>query len=64
MKAHHAYTKLPKHVIQNRSLLKDIMIKYNFQPITSEWWHYDFKGWNSYELLNISFEDLENNKKP
>lgn len=59
MKAHHAYTKLPEQVIKNRLLLKNIMIKYNFEPITSEWWHYDFKGWNSYELMNISFEDLE-----
>jgi zinc D-Ala-D-Ala dipeptidase len=62
IKAHHAYAKLPEHIIKNRALLKNIMIKHNFEPITSEWWHYDFKGWNSYELLNLSFEDLEEEK--
>lgn len=63
MKAHHAYTKLPDHIIKNRSLLKEVMIKNNFEPITSEWWHYDFKGWKAYELMNISFEQLEKETK-
>lgn len=58
IKAHHAYTKLPENAIKNRALLKNIMIKNNFEPITSEWWHYDFKGWGSYELLDIQLEDL------
>lgn len=62
-KAHHGYMKLPKKVIMNRVLLKKIMEKNGFESITSEWWHYDFKGWSKYHLMNISFEELELNSR-
>lgn len=41
--AHHAYTQLPEKVLKNRLLLKTIMDKYNFRPIFSEWWHYEYR---------------------
>jgi D-alanyl-D-alanine dipeptidase len=34
------------------------MAKYGFEPIASEWWHYDFKGWESFELLDVPLEEL------
>ena len=40
--AHHAYTNLPKKVLENRLLLKNTLAKYNFRPVSHEWWHYDF----------------------
>lgn len=58
-KAHHAYMNLERHVIKNRALLKSLMEKYGFESITSEWWHYDFKGWSKYELMNISFSKIK-----
>lgn len=61
VKAHHSYMNLPKEVIKNRKILRDVMEKYGFKIITSEWWHYDFIGWSKYELLNIPFEELEQN---
>jgi hypothetical protein len=24
----------------------------------SEWWHFDFAGWQNYPVMDISFEDL------
>lgn len=41
--AHHAYQNLPQQVKQNRLLLKNTLAKYNFKPIFSEWWHYEFR---------------------
>ncbi|MCF8366274.1 MAG: M15 family metallopeptidase [Bacteroidales bacterium] len=58
-KAAHSYTDLPKNIINNRKLLRDIMTQNGFTSIPNEWWHYDFVGWENYELLDISFSDLK-----
>ncbi len=58
-KAHHDYNDLSETVLKNRELLKTIMIKYGFESLDSEWWHYDFSGWKNFELLDIPFEELE-----
>ena len=42
-KAYHAYQKLSDTVLKNRLLLKNIMKKYDLEPITSEWWHYSYR---------------------
>lgn len=42
-RAHHTYTQLPKEVLDNRKLLKEVMDKYNFKSIYSEWWHYEYR---------------------
>ena len=44
---------------RNRQLLIDIMTKYGFRVNGSEWWHYDFKGWKNFEVMDIDFEELE-----
>ena len=59
VKAHHTHWNLPKKAIENRSLLKTVMEKYGFTSMQSEWWHYDFKGFQKFELLDITFEQLE-----
>src|SRR5687768_14357824 len=43
----------------NRTLLITIMEKHGFKVNGSEWWHYDFKGWKKFEILDIDFEELE-----
>jgi zinc D-Ala-D-Ala dipeptidase len=58
VKAHHNYKKLSKSAINNRALLKDLMVRHGFKIMAAEWWHYDFTGWKNYELMNISFDDL------
>ncbi len=52
-KAHYDYFDLPKAVKANRKLLRDIMEKYGFHPITTEWWHFDFKGWKKFSILDF-----------
>jgi len=58
-KAHHDYNNFAENILKNRELLKTIMIKYGFELLDSEWWHYDFSGWKNFELLDIPFESLE-----
>ncbi len=52
MKAHYDYSDLPDKVKENRKLLRDTMMKFGFTPIESEWWHFDFKGWKNFSILD------------
>lgn len=58
-KAGQLYMDLPQIVLQNRQLLRDIMIKHGFLQYDPEWWHYNFKGWENFELMDISFGELQ-----
>jgi D-alanyl-D-alanine dipeptidase len=58
-KAAHGYQNLPEQTIKNRKRLKDIMEKYGFSAIKSEWWHYDLKNYQEYPILNLSFEEID-----
>jgi len=57
-RAAHAFMDLPAEALANRALLRDVMVKHGFEPLPSEWWHYDFKGWKEFELMNVGLEDL------
>lgn len=43
---------------KNRDLIISVMEKEGFKVNGSEWWHYDFKGWKNFEVLDIDFEEL------
>lgn len=47
-------------VKKNRDLIISVMSKYGFKVNSSEWWHFDFRGWERFEVMDIDFEDLEN----
>ena len=55
------YTELPAEHIKNRDLLISIMHKHGFKVYFNEWWHFDFVGWEDYELMDLSFEELVRN---
>ena len=42
-KAYQNYTDLPDTILKNRALLRNIMKKYDMEPIKSEWWHYSYR---------------------
>lgn len=44
---------------KNRALLIKVMEKHGFKVSASEWWHFDFIGWQKYEVMDIDFEELE-----
>ncbi len=58
VRAHQAYQKLPSAVKRNRWILRTIMEKYGFKPITSEWWHYDLKNWQRFDIIDVPLEKL------
>jgi D-alanyl-D-alanine dipeptidase len=45
---------------KNRKTLIDMMEKNGFKVSTSEWWHFDFVGWQNFTVMDIDFEELEN----
>lgn len=49
--AHQDYTGHSKEINKNRALLKEIMEKYGFKAIRTEWWHYS-DSTTSYPLDN------------
>lgn len=58
-KAHRSYADMPTdHIRRNCKLLELVMLKHGFIGISSEWWHFDWKDWEGYPILNVKFEDL------
>lgn len=52
-RAHHDFMDLPADVLANRERLRQVMEQVGFEALPTEWWHYDFRGWQEYELLDI-----------
>lgn len=44
---------------RNRDRLRQVMERNGFEPFPAEWWHYDFRGWREYPILNLRFEEIE-----
>ena len=57
-RAAHAFDDLPEEIRANRALLREVMSKHGFEPLPSEWWHYDFRGWERFELMDVGLEEL------
>jgi len=58
-KAHPDYEYLSDTVKANRTLLFNVMAKHGFRKFPTEWWHFDFSGWENYFLLDLPFNELE-----
>ena len=43
---------------KNRDLIIRVMGKHGFKVNASEWWHFDFVGWQKFEVMDIAFEEL------
>jgi D-alanyl-D-alanine dipeptidase len=43
---------------KNRDLLIQVMERNGFKVNSSEWWHFDFVGYQKYEVMDIDFEEL------
>ena len=41
-----------------RALLRQAMESQGFTVNPTEWWHFDYKDWQEYSIMNIRFEDL------
>jgi D-alanyl-D-alanine dipeptidase len=53
------FKNLPPKALEDRTLLARYMVQNDFHTIPTEWWHFDFKDWPRYNILDISFEQLK-----
>jgi D-alanyl-D-alanine dipeptidase len=53
-----AYKDLPPAIKKNRDFLISTMQAHGFQVMYNEWWHFDFIGWENFELMDIPFKQL------
>lgn len=57
--AHQTFVRLPEIVLWNRGLLKELMEKYGFKPLETEWWHYSLPNAKDFEILDLPFKTLK-----
>lgn len=57
--AHRNYATMDREAARNCKLLETVMAKHGFIGWYEEWWHFDYKNWESYPLSNISFKEIE-----
>ena len=56
IEASHNNKNLSDEVLENRKLLKKIMLQNNFQSFDSEWWHYNMKNAKSDPISNFKWK--------
>ena len=44
---------------ESRNRLRTAMEKQGFTIYPYEWWHFDYRAWSDYPILNLTFEELE-----
>ena len=54
--ASHNYTNFSPKIINNRKLLKSVMIESGFNSFDSEWWHYNLKAGLSDKVSNVKWD--------
>ena len=47
-RAHRDYMAATPLAIANRAKLEDIMKRHGFEPLPTEWWHFDLGGWQRF----------------
>ena len=58
-RAHPDYTHLSAETINHRDLLKTVMERHGFTQFPTEWWHFDYRGWENKPVLDIPIDRLE-----
>lgn len=53
-----AYMDLPQEAIRNREVLREAMEKQGFKRFATEWWHFDYRGWEDKPVLDISLDQI------
>ncbi|MGE5409341.1 MAG: M15 family metallopeptidase [Clostridiales bacterium] len=55
-KANRNYPDLSDLERRNRSILDEAMEKFGFEPLMTEWWHFDYSGWKNYSVLDVQIK--------
>lgn len=43
---------------ERRAVLRQAMEKEGFTVYPQEWWHFDYKDWKQYPIMNVRFEEI------
>jgi D-alanyl-D-alanine dipeptidase len=43
---------------RRRDLLRRVMERHGFTVLAHEWWHFDFRDWREYPILDLPFEEI------
>jgi zinc D-Ala-D-Ala dipeptidase len=54
-----AYAPCNERAAENRKLLQRLMKAHGFEIFPTEWWHFDAAGWQKYDVLDLTFEEIE-----
>ena len=57
--AYRSNTNAPAEAIAASRMLEDWMVAEGFVPLANEWWHYDWKDWRLYPIMDVPLEDVE-----
>jgi D-alanyl-D-alanine dipeptidase len=57
-RAYPDYAGGPAEARRSRDLLRQAMEAEGFEVSKNEWWHFNYRDWKAYRLLDIPFEDL------
>lgn len=57
--AWHSYAGGTAESRENRKTLKNAMEAEGFVANATEWWHYDYKSWQRFPVLDVGFDELE-----
>ncbi len=57
-KAHYSNIDLPAGILINRQKLRTIMERYKFAALPTEWWHFDYLGWQRFPVMDVPFQDV------
>lgn len=63
-RSHPDYSGGPAEARARRDLLRAAMEAEGFTVYEVEWWHYDYKDWKLYPILDLPFERLQAAAKP
>jgi zinc D-Ala-D-Ala dipeptidase len=58
-RAYPSYTGGTAEQNRTRDLLKQEMEKQGFTVFSIEWWHFDYKDWREYAILDIDFSEIK-----
>jgi D-alanyl-D-alanine dipeptidase len=57
-RSHINYACAPEEARRLREFLRAAMAAEGFAVYEPEWWHYDYKDWKEYPIMNIKFSDI------
>lgn len=58
-KAHRDYQGATGEALLHRRILEEAMQRRGFVGLSTEWWHFDAKGWERYPLLDIPLDAVK-----